>query len=111
MTVEVWIEPGQSASQGRIYRDKAAGVYRKGRTCLVLGAGNVSSIGPLDVLYKLFVEDEVAVLKMNPVNEYLAPLFERAFAGLIERGVMAIVRGGADVGTTCATIPRSTAST
>jgi acyl-CoA reductase-like NAD-dependent aldehyde dehydrogenase len=98
MTVEVWIEPGQPPSQGRIYRDKAAGVYGPGRTCLVLGAGNVSSIGPLDVLYKLFVEDEVTVLKMNPVNDYLAPMFERAFAGLIERGVLAIVRGGADVG-------------
>jgi hypothetical protein len=98
MTVEVWIEPGKPPTQGRIYRDKAAGTFLPGRTCLVLGAGNVSSIGPLDVLYKLFIEDEVCVLKMNPVNDYLAPVFERAFAGLIERGVLAIVRGGADVG-------------
>ena len=98
MTVEVWIEPGQPPTQGRIYREKAAGRFGPGRTCLVLGAGNVSSIGPLDVLYKLFVEDEVCVLKMNPVNDYLAPLFERAFAALIEGGYLAIVRGGADVG-------------
>jgi acyl-CoA reductase-like NAD-dependent aldehyde dehydrogenase len=98
MTVEVWIEPGKEPTQGAIYREKAAGTYRPGRTCLVLGAGNVSSIGPLDVIYKLFVEDEVVVLKMNPVNEYLAPFFERAFAPLIDGGWMAIVRGGADVG-------------
>lgn len=98
MTVEVWIEPGKPPTQGRIYREKAAGRFPPGRTCLVLGAGNVSSIGPLDVVYKLFVEDEVVVLKMNPVNDYLAPLFERAFAGLIESDVLAIVRGGADVG-------------
>lgn len=98
MTVEVWIEPGQAPTQGAIYREKAAGTFRPGRTSLVLGAGNVSSIGPLDVVYKLFVEDEVVVLKMNPVNEYLAPCFERAFAPLVERGWMAIVRGGADVG-------------
>ena len=32
---------------------------------------------------------------MNPVNDYLAPFFERAFAGLVDRGVLAIVRGGA----------------
>ncbi|MCU0255646.1 MAG: aldehyde dehydrogenase family protein [Vicinamibacterales bacterium] len=98
MTVEVWIEPGQPPTQGRIYRDKAAGVFPPGRTCLVLGAGNVSSIGPLDVVHKLFVEDEVVVLKMNPVNDYLAPLFERAFAGLVELEVLAVVKGGADVG-------------
>ena len=111
MTVEVWIEPGQPPSQGAIYREKAAGQYRPGRTCCVLGAGNVSSIGPLDVIHKLFVEDEVAVLKMNPVNDYLAPIFERAFAGLIERGVLAIVPGGADVGQYLCTHPRSTPST
>jgi hypothetical protein len=98
MTVEVWIEPGKPPTQGAIYRNKAAGVFPPGRTCLVLGAGNVSSIGALDVVYKLFVEDEVAVLKMNPVNDYLAPFFERAFADLVERGFLAIVRGGADVG-------------
>ena len=98
MTVEVWIEPGMSPAQGRLYREKAAGLFPPGRTCLVLGAGNVASIAPLDVVYKLFVEDEVVVLKMNPVNDYLAPFFERAFAGLVEQDVFAIVRGGADVG-------------
>jgi hypothetical protein len=98
MTVEVWIEPGKEPTQGALYREKAAGTFRPGRTCLVLGAGNVSSIGPLDVIYKLFVEDEVVVLKMNPVNEYLAPFFQRAFACLIDRGVLAIVRGGPEVG-------------
>ena len=98
MTVEVWIEPGKPPTQGRIYREKAAGTYPPGRTCLVLGAGNVSSIGPLDVIDKLFVEDEVCLLKMNPVNEYLAPFFERAFAPLVDRGVLAVVRGGPEVG-------------
>jgi hypothetical protein len=98
MTVELWIEPGKPATQGRIYREKAAGRFPPGRTCLVLGAGNVSSIGPLDVVDKLFVEDEVCILKLNPVNEYLAPFFERAFAALIDRGVLAIVRGGPEVG-------------
>ena len=98
MTVEVWIEPGKPPTQGRIYREKAMGHYPDGRTCLVLGAGNVSSIGPLDVIDKLFVEDEVCVLKMNPVNDYLAPFFERAFAVLVDRGVLAVVRGGPDVG-------------
>ncbi len=98
MAVEVWIEPGRPASQGALYREKAAGRPRPGRTALVLGAGNVSSIGPLDVVHKLFAEDEVVVLKMNPVNEYLAPVFERAFRALVDPGYLAIVTGGAEVG-------------
>lgn len=98
MTAQVWIEPGQEPTQGRIYRDKAAGRFGPGRVSLVLLAGNVSSIGPLDVLYKLFVEDEVVVAKMNPVNAYLAPVLRRVFAALIDAGYLAIVEGGADVG-------------
>jgi hypothetical protein len=98
MTVEVWIEPGKPASQGRIYREKAQGILQPGKLAIVLGAGNISSICPLDVSYKLFVEDHVVVVKMNPVNEYLAPIFRRAFAALIEAGYLDFVEGGADVG-------------
>lgn len=80
--------------QARFYhrRDPEGGVS------LVLGAGNVASIPPMDVLYKMFVEGHVCVLKMNPVNEYLGPFFERAFAPLIELGYLAIVYGGGDEG-------------
>jgi acyl-CoA reductase-like NAD-dependent aldehyde dehydrogenase len=98
MRVEVWIEPGQPASQGALYREKARGATRPGRVALVLGAGNVSSIAPLDAVSKLFVHDEVVVLKMNPVNDYLAPLFRRAFRDLVEPGFLEIVSGGAEVG-------------
>ena len=66
---EVWLEPGKPATQGAIYREPPA----KGKVALVLGAGNVSSIAPMDVFYKLFVENEVVLLKMNPVNAWLGP--------------------------------------
>jgi hypothetical protein len=98
MSVEVWIEPGQPPTQGRIYREKAQGVFPPGRTCLVLAAGNQSSIGPLDILTKLFAEDEVCIVKMNPVNEYLSPVFHRAFRALIDAGYVEIVEGGPDAG-------------
>jgi hypothetical protein len=98
MVAEVWIEPGREPTQGRIYREKAAGNYPGGRVALVLGAGNISSIGPLDLLYKLFVEDQVVVLKMHPVNDYLGPLFEQAFEPLIRDGYLAVVSGGQDLG-------------
>ncbi|MBZ0117907.1 MAG: aldehyde dehydrogenase family protein, partial [Sandaracinaceae bacterium] len=95
---EVWIEPGKEPTQGRIYREKAQGKLPEGKVSLVLGAGNVASIGPMDALYKLFVEDEVVVVKTNPVNAYLQPYWEESFRPLIREGVVAIVRGGADVG-------------
>jgi len=79
-----------------------AGFYQlarpAGRVALVLGAGNVSSIPALDVLHKLFVEGQVVILKMNPVNAYLGPIFEEAMKPLIDQGYLAIVYGGADVG-------------
>ena len=71
-SAEIWMEPGVtlanlSENQAEFYRKRST----KGKVALVLGAGNVSSIGPMDALYKLFVEGQVVLLKMNPVNEYL----------------------------------------
>ena len=94
VTCDVWIEPGHAATQGRIYREPSG----PGKTCLVLAAGNVSSIAPMDALYKLFVENEVVVLKTNPVNAFLGPHWERALAPLIDAGFLAIVHGGASEG-------------
>jgi acyl-CoA reductase-like NAD-dependent aldehyde dehydrogenase len=97
---EVWIEPGKPATQGRIYREKkkrAAG-EREGKLALVLGAGNQASIGPMDALHKLFVEDEIVVVKTNPVNAYLEPFWEEALRPLVDGGWLAVVRGGADIG-------------
>lgn len=102
LTAEVWIEPGKEASQGAIYRRRS----EHGKVSLVLGAGNVSSIPPMDFLYKLFVEDEVVVLKMNPVNADAGPHLERAFRCLIEEGFLAICYGGAEVGAHLADHPR-----
>lgn len=90
---EVWIEPEKAPSQGRIYRELVPG-----KVALVLGAGNVGSIGPLDLVYKLFAENQVVLLKMNPVNEYLGVFIERAFAALIADGYLGVVYGDAEVG-------------
>ncbi len=98
ITAEVWLEPGQKATQGKIYRDKRKGEAGVGKVALVLGAGNVASIGPMDALYKLFVDDEVVLVKTNPVNAYLQPFWEEAFRPLLDDGFYAVVRGGADVG-------------
>jgi hypothetical protein len=99
VTADVWMEPGVTAAS--LPGTQAVAYHapvRQGRVCLVLGAGNVSSIGPMDLLDKMFVEDRVVVLKMHPVNEYLGPLVEEAFRPLVERGFLRVVYGGAGEG-------------
>lgn len=98
ITGEVWLEPGQSATQGALYRAKKRGETGEGKIGLVLGAGNVGSILPTDALYKLFVEDEVTIIKTNPVNDYLGPSWQAMLKPLIDEGFCALVHGGAEVG-------------
>jgi acyl-CoA reductase-like NAD-dependent aldehyde dehydrogenase len=66
---------------------------------VVLGAGNVSSIPITDALSKLFQSGQGVLLKMNPVNGYLGPIFARAFRVLVEADLLRIVQGGGEVGT------------
>ncbi len=98
VTADVWLEPGRPASQGELYREKAAGRARPGKLSLVLGAGNVGSICPTDAIYKLFVEDEVVVVKTNPVNAYLTPFWEATLRPLVDDGFIAFIDGGPEAG-------------
>ena len=98
-TAEIWMQPGVTrenlvVGQAAAYADPSA----HAGTALVLAAGNVASLGPRDVLSKLFVEGKVVVMKANPVNDYLVPYWCRALAALIDAGVLRIVDGGAAVG-------------
>jgi hypothetical protein len=69
-----------------------------GRVCLVLGGGNASSIGPLDVIHKLFVEQQVVLLKLHPVMAHLDEVQAAALAPLVREGVLRIVHGDATQG-------------
>ncbi|WP_091229781.1 aldehyde dehydrogenase family protein [Microbacterium sp. 3J1] len=98
-TGEVWLEPGVTpgaarASAGLAQRTPAA----SGGVGLVLGAGNVTSIPVLDVLYELLAHNRTALLKVNPTQDALVPVYKRAFAPLIGPGLLRIVRGGPAVG-------------
>ncbi len=72
---------------------------------LVLGAGNITSIAPLDVLHQLYAENRVVVLKLNPLLDDLAPVLDRIFAPFIRRDLVRIVTGGAPEGTYLAEHP------
>ena len=65
---------------------------------LVLGAGNVSSVPFSDAIHKSLVCGHQVILKMNPVNAYLKPIFEKAFAPLFQEGLLVAVEGDAQVG-------------
>jgi acyl-CoA reductase-like NAD-dependent aldehyde dehydrogenase len=101
IVADVWIEKGKSASQGAIYSGAGSS-----SVCLVLGGGNVSSIPVMDALHKLFVENFVVLLKMNPVNAALGPLIAEALAPLVAGGWLEIIYGGAEVGERAAESPK-----
>jgi aldehyde dehydrogenase (NAD(P)+) len=96
---EVWMEPEVTRET---LNDHTASFYRQrepeSSVTLVLGAGNIAAIPPLDALYALYAHGSVVMLKLNPVNAYLAPVFARIFSSLIDEGFVRIAEGGADVG-------------
>ncbi|HEY4438893.1 MAG TPA: aldehyde dehydrogenase family protein [Candidatus Elarobacter sp.] len=96
---EVWMDPSVTA---QTLGENTASFYREsappGGVTLVLGAGNIASIPPLDVLTALYAHGHVALLKLNPVNDYLLPVFERLFSSLIDERFVFVTTGGAAVG-------------
>lgn len=98
---EVWMEKGVNRANLAAHTASTYDVpaeQRHGGIALVLGAGNIAAITPLDVFHKLFVDHEVVILKMNPVNDYLLEFFDVALKPLVDFGALRMVRGGADVG-------------
>ena len=98
-TGEIWLRPGVGVDQAR--RDAGLGARRVGENGgvgLVLGAGNISAIGPLDVLYELVAHNRASILKLNPTFSSLLPVLTAALAPLVELGVLRIVNGGAAAG-------------
>jgi aldehyde dehydrogenase (NAD(P)+) len=96
---ELWMQPGVTPET--LPEHTASGLRdmtRRGSVTLVLGAGNIASIPPLDVLTVLYTHGSVVLLKLNPVNAYLGPIFARVFASLIDDRFLRIAGGGADAG-------------
>ncbi|MGH8769874.1 MAG: hypothetical protein ACREV2_01645, partial [Burkholderiales bacterium] len=99
VTVDVRMQPGVTEekmheSRARFYKEPD----HEGRVCLVLGAGNIAAVATLDVLTKMFNEGKAVVFKMNPVNAYLGPYIEQAWADAIQKNYLTMVYGGAEEG-------------
>lgn len=94
VTVDVHMQAGVTEDQ---VKQTCATYYKhpdhQGRVALVLGAGNITAIPPMDVITKMFNEGKACILKMNPVNAYAGPYIEEAFASAIEKNYLAVVYG------------------
>lgn len=101
LRAECWLEPGQTPKSifGETPQRLLRQVPVESKVALVLGAGNVSSIPVTDSLTRIFHEDQVVLLKMNPVNDYLGSVFEAALQPIIQQGWLRIIYGDAAVGT------------
>jgi hypothetical protein len=78
---EVWMEPGVTEAEAReraglclLAPEQTVGV------AVVMGAGNITSIAPLDVLCQLYAHNRVVILKLNPVTDPLLPVLHAVFA-------------------------------
>jgi aldehyde dehydrogenase (NAD(P)+) len=96
---EVWMEPGVTPAEVRA----EAGLALRhpadtGGIGVVLGAGNITCIPVLDVLYELYANNRVVLLKLNPITDGMLEPFSQALKPLIDLGALRIVTGGGDVG-------------
>lgn len=107
ISVDVLFKPG--TSEHEISQNQAVKYLKpdkNGTSCLVLAAGNVGHLLAVDVLTKLFVDRSVVLCKLNPINEYLGPVYEKGFAPLIEDGILRIAYGGRETGEFLTTHPK-----
>ena len=96
---EVWLKPGINATRAR----GEAGLGEltpalSGGVGLVLGAGNITSIPPLDVLYEIVAHNRAALLKLNPIMQGMMTAYQAALHPLVAAGMLRIVQGGAAEG-------------
>jgi len=93
----LWLQP--DADEQSLFSDSMLSAPNStAKVAGVLGAGNVSTIPLTDTLYKIFHEQEAVLLKLNPVNEYLEPVFSDTLRPLIDANLLRIVRGGREMG-------------
>jgi len=98
-SAEVWLKPG--VDQERAVATAGLAQLDPTRTHgvgVVLGAGNITSIAPLDVCYELFAHNRVAALKLNPITDAMLPVLNVVLEPLISMGALRILTGGIEVG-------------
>ncbi|MFT4030447.1 MAG: aldehyde dehydrogenase family protein [Protaetiibacter sp.] len=98
-SADIWLEPGITEAQAR--HDAGLGAATPGENGgvgLVLGAGNISAIAPLDAFSELAAHNRASLIKLNPTFASLLPVYRTALAPLIDAGVVRVVTGDGAVG-------------
>jgi len=98
LQAEVWLKADSKADDPVFVHSWLPEANARSRIAGVLGAGNVSAIPATDAFHKIFLEHEAVLLKLNPVNDYLFPIFQDAFQPLIDADLLRIVRGNHEFG-------------
>lgn len=96
---EVWLKPGVTA--GEAVKNAGLGELNptaSGGVGLVLGAGNITSIPPLDVLYEIVANNRAVILKLNPIMAGMMSVYLAALEPLVTAKLLRIVQGGAAEG-------------
>ena len=108
-TADVWLKPGVTKADALVSAGLNAGVRGvSGGVGLVLGAGNISAIAPLDAAYELVAYNRASVIKLNPTFQHLKPIYDRALAPLVSADLVRVVNGGAEEGGYLTSHPRIT---
>jgi len=93
ISAEVKFNKNISFNEIEKYRGYAMRYKHEPSITLVLGAGNVSCIPLLDAIYHLVAKRSVVYIKLNPVNDYLLPVFEKVFENFIALGYVVVSKG------------------
>lgn len=98
-SAQVWLQPGidedtakRTAGLGQLTPATAGGIG------VVLGAGNIMSIAPLDTLYELIANNRVVALKLNPITDPMLPVLRKVLEPLVTAGLVRIFTGGPETG-------------
>ncbi len=95
----VRLQPGTSVAEVESAGDSLReGQFPSAGVTLLLAAGNFAFLPATDALALLLAHGCTVVMKLNPVNAYLRPAFERVFVEFIDAGWLAVVEGGPEVG-------------
>ena len=99
-SAQVWLKPG--IDQATAKRRTGLAQLDPRRTHgvgVVLGAGNITSIAPLDAFYELFAHNRVVALKLNPIMDPMLGVMTTVLAPLIDAGALRLLTGAAEEGT------------
>jgi hypothetical protein len=89
--MEVWCLNEGSSKRKTSEEHKNTGSEMEGKCSIVLGAGNQNFLGLLDTLERVFVHNEVVLLKHHPLRSFMFGPYKKILEPLIQAGFVEMV--------------------